>query len=420
MIPEESPAPRKAWRWIVLAAVVATIATGLLIGRIEHFREGYYDEGIYRLHARNLIEHHFFGYGPGSSVAYRPPGYPFFEAGIRSIYDSQAAVRAVQSVMAGLTVALAALIAKRLFGAAAAAVSAVLLFAIGTLSVYASMELTETLATATLVASVAAALIAIDKRSVGFAVLGGVLMGLSALTRPQGLPLAIILGACVAVAATGAWRPRAALGLALIAASLLTIAPWTIRNAVRVHAFVPVAVYGGEAFFLANNEKTTGKYISPDKIDPEAFRRISGLPEGQQTGEWFSLAFAFIRAHPLRAAGNWGRNGVLFVRENDRYVDLRSEIRDRWRPPFLDDRWLWPAAAIGLAAAAIRKNRGALLPAAVIVSTIGFFTVFLPLPRFRHAIVPFLAVFAAAGLTIIARAVGDRIRKPSAAASTFA
>jgi hypothetical protein len=93
---------------------------------------------------------------------------------------------------------------------------------------------------------VAAALLlayrAMDRPGLGrFAALGAVL-GLATLTRPEGLLLAVVLTVPLC------WRLRDVSGLrrlALVAttigATLIVVAPWTIRNAVRLDAFVPVS-----------------------------------------------------------------------------------------------------------------------------------------------------------------------------------
>ncbi|MGH2830586.1 MAG: glycosyltransferase family 39 protein, partial [Actinomycetota bacterium] len=132
---------------VVWGAAAVTSLSSLLAGRIERFAAGYFDEGIYRMLAHNLIADGYFGYAPGRNVALRPPGYPLFVAGIRWVVDSQWAVRAVQALLAGATVLLAAWIARRLFDAAAAAVAAALLAGTGVLAAYAGFELSEALAT---------------------------------------------------------------------------------------------------------------------------------------------------------------------------------------------------------------------------------------------------------------------------------
>lgn len=384
-------------------ASAATVAASLLVGKIENFREGFPDEIIYRRLVRNLIEGGFYGYQPGRLVAYRPPGYTFFNAGIRLLNDSQVAVRISQALLAGATVWLAAWIARRLFGDVAGAVTAILLLVGGTLIVYSSFELSETLATATLVAAVAASIAALDRRSLGVAAIAGILFALSALTRPQALLMIAPFAVWLALAAgPGPWKKRLMVGGGLLLAAILLIAPWTIRNAVRVHAFVPISTYGGEAFFLANNPKADGNFRRTNQVAPEEYARISALPQGEQEREWTKLALQFIRENPGTALRNWLRDGYFFVTKVDTLIGDNYRIRGRWRPPFLDDRLLWIAAIPGLVAAAVRPGRmRALIPGLLIGYFIAVFMIFLPLPRFRHGVVPFLAVYSGASVALL-------------------
>lgn len=397
-------------RGVARAAALATTALAVLIGRIEGFREGFTDEKVYRLLARNLLDNQFYGYAPGKAVAYRAPGYPFFDAGIRLLNDSQASVRVAQALLAGATVALAAQVAGRVFGELAAAATAVLLLAVGTLASYAGLELSETLATVTLVAGVRVLLAAVDERSAALALGGGVLLGLSILTRPQTLLLLLPLSFVVWLA-TGAGGRRGLVVAAFALGALGTVLPWTVRNAVRLHAFVPVSTYGGINLWLANNERATGTFRpASEVIDPAEFRRIASLPEAEQDREWYRLAFRFIREHPGRTARNWLRDGYHYVTRGDPVVGSRYRVRGRYRIPRLDDRLLWPVALAGVVAAARRRDRArALVPAIAVAYFVAFFMAFLPLPRFRHGVIPLLAVYAGGGVAYAF----SRLRRPA-------
>ncbi len=69
----------------------------------------------------------------------------------------------------------------------------------------------------------------------------GVLTGLATLTHVNGAVIVLPLIAAVWTR-PAALSPRAlaAPALLVLAAALLTIAPWTIRNAVELHRFIPV------------------------------------------------------------------------------------------------------------------------------------------------------------------------------------
>jgi len=81
-------------------------------------------------------------------------------------------------------------------------------------------------------------------RQQGFA--AGLLLGAATLARPISLYLALLIGlAGLAIKFNRTLHLRLALG------AVLVIAPWTVRNAITQHEFIPVATYGwGVAPFL--------------------------------------------------------------------------------------------------------------------------------------------------------------------------
>jgi 4-amino-4-deoxy-L-arabinose transferase-like glycosyltransferase len=83
----------------------------------------------------------------------------------------------------------------------------------------------------------------------------GMLWGIACLTRPTAMPLPVII-------ALWAWSPlglmvpagqRARQVALLFLGVVLTLAPWTIRNAVVLHEFVPISTGGGRTLLDANN-----------------------------------------------------------------------------------------------------------------------------------------------------------------------
>jgi 4-amino-4-deoxy-L-arabinose transferase-like glycosyltransferase len=70
----------------------------------------------------------------------------------------------------------------------------------------------------------------------------GVMIGLATLTRAEGILLGLILVVPLCVRAPGLTRSqRVGRGAAALGVALLLVTPWTVRNALRFHAFVPVS-----------------------------------------------------------------------------------------------------------------------------------------------------------------------------------
>jgi len=64
----------------------------------------------------------------------------------------------------------------------------------------------------------------------------------------------------------GDWLSRGAL---LVGAMVLTVAPWTIRNANRMHAFIPVSTNAGATLWSGHNPTANGgpTYAPPELLD---------------------------------------------------------------------------------------------------------------------------------------------------------
>jgi len=83
----------------------------------------------------------------------------------------------------------------------------------------------------------------------------GLLWGLAALTRPTAalVPLVVLAWAWSPLGLLLAPRQRLRQSALLLAGALAVVTPWTVRNAVVLHAFVPVTTGGGRSLFDANN-----------------------------------------------------------------------------------------------------------------------------------------------------------------------
>ncbi|GAC1455961.1 MAG: hypothetical protein NVS4B1_21900 [Ktedonobacteraceae bacterium] len=114
-----------------------------------------------------------------------------------------------------------------------------------------------------------------------WAVLCGVLLGLLALTRPNGV--AIIVLALVWLLIIGkifhwSWRNIARNGALLLIIPCIIIAPWTLRNYTVAHALVPVAIGDGTVLAGAYNDRVLsepnvqGQWVSALRTHPDIAR----------------------------------------------------------------------------------------------------------------------------------------------------
>jgi len=92
--------------------------------------------------------------------------------------------------------------------------------------------------------------------------LPGLLFGLTAMFRPEYLLVgfAFALLALIRVWRARSWQPSLAATAALLAAMLLPVVPWAIRNQVVLHRTVPISTGGGKALYVGTFLPADGEY----------------------------------------------------------------------------------------------------------------------------------------------------------------
>ena len=167
-----------------------------------------------------------------------------------------------------------------------------------------------------------------------WALAAGVLGGLAALTRAQALILLIPLA--LAVWDGRPWRSRARAGPAASCwslAALLTITPWTIRNARELHAFVPISTQFGSALAGTYNDAARG-----DTQNPAAWQGIRHVPDYAYLFSRVGETNEAVLEQKLRAAS------LHYIREHPTYVakvgwwNTRRMLDLAQPPPLARDR----------------------------------------------------------------------------------
>jgi 4-amino-4-deoxy-L-arabinose transferase-like glycosyltransferase len=172
------------------------------------------------------------GGSPGPS-AYFPPAYPYFLAAVHVISPSVEAARISQALLGTAAAGLVGLVALECFGEVIALIALIIAAVYPVMIELSATLVAENLLVALSLAAVWAILRARRaERPYAWAAAGGVLIGLAVLTHENALVLLI--------GALGLPRaPKAALLLLVVTA--LTIAPWTVRNAIVLHRFTPIS-----------------------------------------------------------------------------------------------------------------------------------------------------------------------------------
>jgi 4-amino-4-deoxy-L-arabinose transferase-like glycosyltransferase len=392
------------------------------------------DAHNYDVHARSIAAGHGFariGSGPSGETAFRPPGYPYFLAGVYAVSevdraDPETRYRAGRVANAVVGTAIVALIGvlcvqllNRRVALAAMALGAVYL----PLVLVGGTLMSEPLFAALLLGALAAAVQhRRSARRYRWALLAGVLGGLAVLTRAN----AAILLAPLAIAVWDvrprwSWRALAP-PAALVAVAIATVSPWTIRNAVVLHSFVPVTTQLGTALAGTYNDDAR-----TDREHPASWRSLRRVPDYQYLiRRWREIPEATLdrelRAAALRYAADhptyvpkvvfWNTVRMLDLAGMSwsRHTASTISIGPRWADAGVVCFWLFAALA---AAGAITRRMPAYvvaIPALVFLSVVLF--VF-ETPRYRTGIDPFIVMLAGAALVAAWDAIASRLRPPS-------
>jgi len=218
-----------------------------------------------------------------------PVGYSAFLAIFYRLFGSSHAVAAVANALVGAALAVAtwAVAAQALTRTRARIAGAIVALHPG-LVLYAALVMSEPLAALlTLVAFWATVR---DTRPLRGVVLGGLVLGVATLVRPQALLCAPFL------AWVGRWRLREraiAAALACVAA-LLVVSPWTARNCMVMDGCALVSTNAGWNLAIGAFPRATGRFETLRSSD--GCRDVSG--QVQQDRCWFSYGLAQIEARP--------------------------------------------------------------------------------------------------------------------------
>lgn len=261
----------------------------------------YWDEQTYVDLARNLAAGHGYTQFNTGPTAYRPPGYPLILGALHWLGVGVVGYRLLNTLIFAATVYLVYLLARRLYSPWAGAVAAVIT-ACYPLFIYAAGTLyPQTLAACLVVGGLLGVSYLTDREwSWRKAAGAGLVWGLLVLTVPT---FAVVFGAaCVWLL----YRLRSLavkrLAVLILCAALLPTS-WCIRNAVQMHAFIPISTNNGINLLQGNSANATaggGRLVDTSQYEVPAEK--AGLDEVQVDDLLRTEAMDWISAHPARAA----------------------------------------------------------------------------------------------------------------------
>jgi tetratricopeptide (TPR) repeat protein len=350
----------------------------------------------------------------GTEVFYQAPLYPYFLGAIYAVLGRDlTVVRVIQAAIGAASCTMLALAASRLFSRRVGLVAGLCL------AFYAPAIFFDALIQKTvldvfflcLMLWIASRLVDGAGATREWAWLG-IAIGAFALTRENALVLAIVILTWIRAQSQPPWTSAAGaflLGLAVI------LAPVAARNyAVGGGIYLTTAQFGPN-FYIGNNARADGTYapLRPGRGAPEYERQDAtdlaeralgrSLTPSQVSRYWTDRALAFISSQPGRWAMLLGRKIVLLVNADEMLDTESQETHAESSMVLRVFGWfghfgvLVPLALVGVVATWRERRR--LWPfhamaAAYAASVIAFYV----FARYRFPLVPFLVLFASAGV----------------------
>ncbi len=407
---------RRAWPAVsgVTAAVVAVVAFALALRltwvAYSDWRPLPDDDAFrYDWFARKLAEGAGFVHLNGKPTAFWPPGYALLLAPLYRLFGPDPLWgQLLNAVLGAGAVALTFAIARRAFGQRAGVAAAAIVAAFPSLVLFAGVTLSETAFTFFALLVLWLLLLEGGAGRPGLPALmaAGAVTGFAALVRGQAL-LFPLVALPFWFAASRDIRASAA-RLAVVAAfTVAAVAPWTIRNAIRMNAFVPISTNAGVDLWIGHHDGASGRGQMADALIYSRPDLDSVAGEVAVNAEGFREAVRFALDQPLTELQLLPRK--LF------YLYYHDEEGLRWNDghggqPWIDPgiwnalRWTSNAyyyAVLGLFGAGVILARRRLLAPdpLLIVSFIGYWTavhlVFFGDPRFHAPAMPLFAALAA-------------------------
>src|SRR5205823_6722854 len=161
-------------------------------------------------------------------------------------------------------------------------------------------------------------LVAVKRKSFGWALGAGALIGVSCWLRANAMLLVFFWAIAILLLVRASWRRRAWLAASVLVAAMLVIAPIILRNAIAFHAFVPTGLGAGTNLLegIGETERGTMEFGAPANDRDVVERERTALNASQVAG--FDLyypdgiqrdrartrkALAIIVRHPFWYAG---------------------------------------------------------------------------------------------------------------------
>lgn len=352
----------------------------------------------------------------GDEVFYQAPLYSYFLAVVyRFLGDAPGVVRLVQTALGAASCAILAQAGWRLFGRRAG-IAAGLLLALYAPAIFFDSMLQKSCIDVFLVCAMLWILVEIEpERSLGRCFGLGTVLGVLVLSRENALIFGLVLLPWLLRLPAAAGSRRLAYGALFAAGIAVVLMPVALRNWSLSGDFHLTTSQLGHNFFIGNNEAADGTYkpLLQARGDPrveiqdaiDLAEKLSGraLSRTEVSDFYLQRGLRFIQSHP----GDWlalewrklrlALNAVELVDTEDQYTHAEWSFVLRWTGAVLHFGLLAPLALLGVCVTWVDRSR--LLPLYLLfLAYAAGLLVFYVFARYRMPLVPFLVLFAVAGI----------------------
>ncbi len=300
-------------RHLVLLVAIIAIAVGLRLAWIAYVNpnplDGRMDDTTFYASAgQSLAAAKGYVNFLGFPTAQWPPAYPFLLAGMFKLFGSSNFVvpKIANALAGGLACLVIYLIAMRVFDRRVGLLAALLFALFPGQIFFSTLLMTESL-TPALVGLMALLLLmwVVERQDTRWFhhVALGVLFGIALLARGEAVML-VLVALIIWKLAVPAWRLFARQAGVFVLAAGLTVLPWTVRNEISMHSFVPVSSALGHTLLAGHqpNPYAIGSLFPEAKIQQE----YSYLPYPQREIKVESVAehqaITWAVHHPVEEA----------------------------------------------------------------------------------------------------------------------
>lgn len=391
------------WLWLSFSLV---LAVGLRANFVYYVNvdptDGRLDDSVFYHSIASLLAKGAGYINPWLGVpdAPWPPAYPAALAALYKIFGEHVLLaKGLNIACAAVTVVLVYILARRIFDSRVAFLGALMLALFPGQIYFSTLVMTETMfAMVFLLILLLAQVWTVEQSHARWwqlAVLG-LLVGLAALVRAEGLFLAgvlLLLWACTVRPWRGLLPYSGLLALGLVVA----LTPWTIRNAIQLDEFVPIRTNAGNTISAILDPGTGPAPAAFTDSQPvsESLKHYKSHPEDFPKLTWEKLrrlyqndadAVRWIQAVHVPTPALWTFESQISQQEATRWTNLANGY-------FFT---VGAVALAGLAYCLIRRNRASLVLVLAILGWSIIFSVINPEPRYHFPLGPIISILAAA------------------------